>query len=277
MATVLCLSSQVARGYVGGSATRVALERLGHEVWLVPTVILSNHPGHALFAGEQVPPGRLRAVLDALEANGWLEEADAVLTGYMPTPEHVSLAARACEMVRAAHPGALLVCDPILGDDPHGLYLDAAAAEALRDTLLPQADIATPNRFELAWLTGAAVSGEAQALGAAGALGPATVLATSVPGGKADTLLNLLTTPEGAWRAATPRRAMAPQGAGDLTAALYLGYLLEGAEPEDALARAAAGTQAALEASGGADELRLPQSADAWAGARAWPVAPAGA
>src|SRR5688572_27846842 len=66
MARVLALSSQVARGHVGLSAVVPALQRLGHEVWPLPTILLSNHPGHAHAAGLRVDPAALEEMVDAL-------------------------------------------------------------------------------------------------------------------------------------------------------------------------------------------------------------------
>lgn len=272
MATILCLSSHVARGYVGGTASRAALERLGHETWLLPTVILSNHPGHPVFAGEQVPPGRLRAMIEALEANGWLGDIDAAILGYMPTSEHAALAARMIERITAAHPDARIVCDPILGDDLRGLYVDESAAAAIRDHLLPLAHLATPNRFELEWLAGESVDGAAQARAAAYGLGPAGVLATSVPDERPDHVANLLVAGESAWRTAVPARAGAPHGTGDVMTALYLGHCLNGVGEAEALGLATAGVEAALDAGGMADELHLAGTAKAGAAPAPWPV-----
>ena len=67
MARVLAISSQVARGHVGLAAIVPALQGLGHEVIALPTVLLSNHPGHGTVAGEQVAPALLRRMLDALD------------------------------------------------------------------------------------------------------------------------------------------------------------------------------------------------------------------
>ena len=74
MARVLALSSHVAFGSVGLAAMVPALHWLGHEVIVMPTVVLSNHPGYARFAGEPIPATQIAAMLDALEANGWLNE-----------------------------------------------------------------------------------------------------------------------------------------------------------------------------------------------------------
>ena len=134
MARVLAISSQVARGHVGLSATALALERLGHEVWRLPTILLSNHPGHPRTAAVATPPDKLAAMIDALGANGWLEEVDAVLTGYLPSAAHVAVAAEAVTRVRARAARAVVyVCDPVLGDDPKGLYIAVEAAAAIRE------------------------------------------------------------------------------------------------------------------------------------------------
>jgi len=271
MSTVLCFSSQVARGYVGGSATRIALGRMGHECWLLPTVILSNHPGHQRFAGEQVPVGRLRAMLESMQANGWLADVDAVALGYMPSVEHVSYMATAMEMVRKENPEVLCLCDPIVGDDPGGLYVDEEIAAAIRDELLPIAGIATPNRFEMEWLSGKKAKRAKAAQGVAAGLGPETVLVTSLTGQDPQSLVNLLVGPKGASMTTVSKRKFAPHGAGDLMAALYLGHVLEGKEPQDALALATGSVEEALEESEGADELRL-HASNAWVEAGAWPV-----
>ncbi|GBE43831.1 pyridoxamine kinase [bacterium BMS3Bbin10] len=271
MSIILCLSSQVARGYIGGTAARIALERMGHECWLLPTVILSNHPGHARFAGEQVPPGRLRAMAEALDANGWLGDIDAVMTGYMPSAEHVTLAAATVEQVRQANSGLTYLCDPILGDDPGGLYVDEDVAKAVRDQLVPLAGIATPNRFELEWLSGKSTKRAKTACGPARELGPATVLVTSLTGDDPKTMVNLVTGDAGAWQASVPKRKSAPHGVGDLCAALFLGAVLNGLSPKQALGHATAGVEAALDASKGADELQLAAN-PGWAAAESWPV-----
>lgn len=271
MSTVLCFSSQVARGYVGGSATRIALERKGHECWLLPTVVLSNHPGHERFAGEQVPVGRLRAMFEALQANGWLEDVDAVLLGYMPSVEHVTFVAGAVEAVRKANADVLCLCDPILGDDPGGLYVDDEVAAAVRDEFLPIADIVTPNRFELEWLGGKSAKVVKTAKTLAGKLGPSTVLVTSLTGKDPQSLVNLLISEKEMSGTTVAKRKTAPHGVGDLMAALYLSHILSGASAADALGLATGGVEEALEESDGRDELCLcgPHS---WAQADAWPV-----
>ena len=52
------------------------------------------------------------------------------------------------------NPRAIYCCDPVIGDVEEGVYVREGIEEFLRDHALPQADIATPNRFELERLTG---------------------------------------------------------------------------------------------------------------------------
>lgn len=262
MARILAISSQVARGHVGLSAIQPALQRLGHDVIALPTVLLSNHPGHPRFAGERVAPELLARMLDALDANGWLADIDGILTGYLPSAEHVTFAADAVRRAQARSPLALYLCDPILGDDPKGIYVAPEAAEAVRDRLLPLADIATPNRFELEWLTGAQVSDVASAIAAARKLGVAAVIATSIPDGE-QALHTLAVSKSVARSVRVQRLSQVPNGTGDLLAALYLSAAL--AEPHiDALSVTAGAIKAVIDASTGAEELCLIAAADAW-------------
>lgn len=265
MARVLTISSQVVRGHVGNSAAVFALQRLGHDVWPLPSVVLSNHPGHAHVAGTRIAPDSLEAMLAALDGNGWIGEIDAILTGYLPTAAHASFAARAIKQIRRAGRNPVVLVDPVLGDDPGGLYIEEVAAEAVKGLLIPLADILTPNRFELAWLSGAEVKDADQAAKAAQCLGAGQVLATSIPSETGQSLLNVLWQPSGTSLAGAPLLPSVPHGTGDLLAALYLAHVLHGKPPADAMRRAVAGVAAAIEASAGADELRLVASQGLWA------------
>lgn len=268
MARVLAISSEVVRGHVGNTAARVALQALGHDVWALPTIVLSNHPGHGHVSGTRLDSAALAGMVEALDVNGWLGEVDAVMTGYLPSADHVEVAGQAIERVRAKRVDARVLVDPILGDHPKGLYLDQRAAEAIRDRLLPLADVATPNAFELGWLTGLPVTSQAEAATAAARLEVPMILVTSVPAGPQQ-LLNMLWTkaPSAPLGIPVARRSHVPNGTGDLLAALFLGHWLAGAKTADALGRAVAGVEAAIAASPGADELRLIASRAAWV----WP------
>jgi pyridoxine kinase len=264
MARVLALSSHVAFGSVGLAVVVPALHWLGHEAMALPTVVLSNHPGYPRCAGENVPPAQIMAMLDALESNGCFTDTAAVITGYLPTREHVGTARSAVERVRRANPEAMFLCDPVFGDVPEGLYLPDAVASAIRDQLLPLADIATPNQFELSWLTGRTARNPAEARDAARVLHTPAVLATSIPAA-GEQLANVLVTTDGATACSVKRRPKAPHGTGDLLAAVYLGWLLNGTLPEVALAIATAAVDVSVAFSGGGDELPLAAADALWA------------
>jgi len=274
MARILALSSHVAFGSVGLAVIVPALQWLGHEVIAVPTVVLSSHPGYPRFAGEAVPAAQLEAMLGAMEANGWFSETAAVLTGYLPTRDHVLTARSAVERVRAANPGAIYLCDPVFGDEPEGLYLPGGAAEAIRNELLPLASIATPNRFELNWLSGLCVGSPQEACLAAASLNVPMVLATSVPAND-NRLANILFSDDERLTCFVRRRSSAPHGTGDLLSAMFLGNHLNNFSSSYSLGAAASAVDATVAASMGRQELPLAKSGALWASARVLPTAPA--
>lgn len=255
MARILAISSQVVRGHVGLSAVVPALQALGHEAWPVPTIVLSNQPGHTHVSGVRIAPDILSGMLDALGKNGWLGEVDAVLTGYLPSAGHVRVAADAVRRLRNERSVPFL-CDPVLGDHAEGLYLDADAAAAIRAELMPLADIATPNLFELNWLTSHAAHDLPSTIAAARALACPTVVVTSA-NDKAGRLHNLCVEGKDVHACDVRHRPAAPHGTGDLLSALLLGFMLSGDTVAIALARAAAGIDIVLDRSEGRDELAL--------------------
>jgi pyridoxine kinase len=251
------------------SAIVPALQRLGHDVMPLPTILLSNHPGHGRAAGTRIEVNTLASIVDMLDANGWLADLDAVMTGYLPTPEHAAFAARIIDLVRTLTPNALVVVDPVLGDDPRGLYVDAAVARTLARDLVSRAGLITPNRFELEFLSGRNVSSVPSAIDAATILGRAHVICTSVPAGQG-TVANVSVTPEARLVCPVPARATAPNGTGDLFSALIVGHVLHGATATAALGAAAAGVAAVIARSTAAFDLDLAVAT----GAQDWTAAP---
>lgn len=231
---VLAVSSQVAYGPVGNSAAVPALQARGHEVLAVPTITLSNHPGHGKPAGFRTAPEDLGNILSALEALGVINTVAGVLTGYFASPGQVEAVATLLVRMKSANPDLFILVDPILGDEA-GLYVPLAVAEAIRDRLLPLASCITPNRFELAWVSGMPVTDAASAAAAAQSLGTPEVLATSIP--EADSLSTLLFTPDGNHAITSPRLPKVPNGTGDFLSGLYLSYRIDG-EPGSAFTAA---------------------------------------
>ena len=253
--TILAISSQVAYGPVGNSATVPALESLGHTVLQVPSVVLSYHPGHGVPAGFKTAARDLEAIFAALDAQGMLAPCAGVFTGYFATPEQVVCTASIIRKLKAARPDIFYLCDPVMGDDPGGLYVPIDVAEAILRELLPLADCIAPNRFELFWLSGDRVNDVADAVRAAKDIKAREVLATSIPdeGG----LATLAIRDGKAARQHSVRLANVPHGTGDLLSGLYLGQRLLAAGPEDALARAMERLARVIAASAGANVLDL--------------------
>lgn len=263
MPLALIVSSFVAGSRVGGFAQALAFSVLGVDPVLAPTVTFGRHPGWGAPGGAAVDADVLRGVLEGVEAQGLLGLADVILTGYFASGEQVEVAANAIDRARAANrtgaatPTLRVIVDPILGDDPGGLYVKPEVEAAIRTHLLPRADLLAPNRWELERLSGTPVTDAASALKAARSLG-AAVLASSIPAG-ADRLGVLYADADQAWLATHGRAASAPHGTGDLLTALFAAALIDGLPPPTALTRAVAGVVDAVDAAlaWGAPELPL--------------------
>jgi pyridoxine kinase len=264
MSAVVLVNSLVARGAVGGRAGLFALTRRGHDVWFVPTVLLPWHPGHGRASRAAVADADCAALLGDLAASPRLGEVAAVITGYFVSPAQVEAAARFVAAAKAARPDLLYLCDPVMGDvrpdGAGGLYVPEATAAAIAGHLLPLADVMTPNLFELGYLSGRPLATTpAEAIAAARALGRPTVVVTSAPALMRDAAATLLVEADDATAAEHPRLAGAPNGTGDLLAALFVAERLAGNGNARALERAAAATfdMAARAVRAGRDELPL--------------------
>ncbi|MCR9220564.1 MAG: pyridoxal kinase PdxY [Alphaproteobacteria bacterium] len=256
---ILSIQSHVAYGHVGNSAAVFPLQRLGWEVWPVHTVQFSNHPGYDGFRGAVTPVETVRAVLQGIAERGVMERCEAVLSGYIGDAALGAAILEAAAAAKRANPAALYVCDPVMGDRGHGVYVRDDVPPFMRDHAVPAADAALPNHFELELLSGRRLETLADLRAAADGLrarGPRIVVVTSLEraDGPADAIEMLVATADGAWLVETPRLhfPIAPNGAGDLTAALFTGRLLAGEAPPEALAKTAAAVFATL-----AETLRL--------------------
>ena len=271
---VLSIQSHVAYGHVGNSAAVFPLQRLGHEVWPVLTVNFSNHTGYGEWRGPLIPAEDVAAVVTGIEERGAFAGCDAILSGYQGSPEIADVVVDAVARVKAANPAATYTCDPVMGNATSGCFVNPAIPPKYRSTVIPVADVLTPNQFELGFITdNDALSGPSPlddvlaAVDDVRALGPSTVLVTSVvrEGAAEDTIEMLAVTGDGAWLVATPRLPMKANGSGDITAALFTAHLHETGSAADALARTASSVFAVLTATldSGERELRLVAAQDA--------------
>lgn len=260
---ILSIQSQVTFGHVGNNAAILPLQRMGFEVWAVPTVLLSNHPAHGGAGGEAVAPDTMKLMIAGLDSVGALGRCDAVLSGYLGSPEAADVVAQALTLVRTRNAEAPLLCDPAFAHED-GLFVPQSVAEAVRTRLTPLASVATPNPFELAYMTGVPVGSLESALEACQALrrlGPETAICTSLSLGD-DSVGTLAVTRDGAWLVETPKLPGPLHGAGDLFSALFLGHTLKGEPLEAALAAAVSAVFGVLKATGTALDLALVAAQD---------------
>jgi pyridoxine kinase len=235
MPLALILSSYVAASRVGGAAQQYTLAPFGIDPVLVPTVLFGRSPAKGAPGGAAVAAETFAALLAGVEAEGLFGLADLVITGHFSLPEQVEQAALTIEKVRAApregafSPRPRIIVDPILGDDPKGLYVKPEVAEAVATRLVPLADWLTPNAWELAHLTGRPIGNPADAASAARALGK-PCLVSSVPVGLGR--IGLVCHDGHFARLYTHERlASAPNGTGDLVTAVFAAQLLLGVAP----------------------------------------------
>lgn len=256
--TILSISSHVIRGGVGNRAAVFALEFRGHRVWSVPTVILAWHPGHGRSTRIAVEPTAFASALEDLKGSKWRGEVRAAMTGYFADERQVRAAADLVRAFKSADPDFVYLCDPVIGD-AGGLYVAEAVAIAIRDELLPLADLATPNRFELGWLAGAPVDDNAAIAAAAKRTAIARVVSTSAHPMMRGAIANFLV--EGDRQVLAEHQAFekAPNGVGDLFSALFLSHVVEGRSAEEALRLSTSSVFeiAARSIRAGADELLL--------------------
>ena len=266
----LSIQSSVAYGHVGNSAAVFPLQRLGHEVWPVSTVVFSNHTGYGAWRGPLLPPGDVADVITGIEERGVLDQVDGVLSGYQGSADIADVILDAVARVRAANPRATYTCDPVMGNADSGCFVHPDIPPLLRERVVPAADIITPNQFELGFLTGTEPQTLEEILTSAELarkMGPRTVLVTSVHRSDRpdDTTEMLVVNDDGAWIVQTPRLPLKANGSGDVTSALFTAHLLASDAPT-ALGRTAASVFAVLEETlrSGERELRLVAAQDAF-------------
>ncbi|MFV0679498.1 pyridoxal kinase PdxY [Ottowia sp.] len=272
---ILSIQSHVSYGHVGNSAAVFPLQRLGHEVWPVHTVNFSNHTGYGAWGGSAIAATEVAAIVNAMDARGALARVDAVLSGYQGSAEIADVILNTVARIKTLNPQATYACDPVMGNAKSGCFVHPDIPELLRERVVPQADLITPNQFELGYLAGTEATTLESTLAAVDAvmdMGPRTVLVTSVerPERPPGTIEMLAANATGAWLVQTPYLPFKANGSGDVTAALFIAHL--GTQPDaqpdiaNALARTTASVYELLRATqaSGQRELQLVQAQQAY-------------
>ncbi|MBC9248144.1 pyridoxal kinase [Paracoccus sp. 11-3] len=224
---IISIQSQVVHGHVGNSAAVFPMQAAGLEVAAIPTVIFSNTPDYPTLRGAPVPADLFADLLLGAEERGLPQRAIWIMTGYIGSVEVAELTADFVARCKQANPTLRYLCDPVMGDHGPGLYVPAELARLMRDRLLPMADLATPNSFELGHLTRRQIRTLADVQAAATDLNlsaGADLIATGciledTPAGQ---LESIIVGPTGTTRLPTPYIPVALPGTGDLFAGLVM-------------------------------------------------------
>jgi pyridoxine kinase len=232
MTTILSIQSSVAYGHVGNSAAAFALMRLGVETFPVLTVHYSNTTSYGSWKGPVLSATDVMDVVTGIDEREAPTSVNGVLSGFQGSQEMGKTILAAAALTKQRNPSALYCCDPVMGDEGRGMYVAEGIPEFLRDHVVPQADIVTPNQYELDFLTGAETHTTEELLVAVDELiaqGPSTVLVTSAlsDSAPADSISMVAATSDEAYLATTPRLNQVFTGSGDLTSAMFFAHLLE--------------------------------------------------
>ena len=272
MTTILSIQSHVAYGHVGNSAATFPLQRLGVEVWPVHTVNFSNHTGYGAWRGPLMDPADVADVITGIGEREAFAEVDAVLSGYQGGEGIGATILEAVAAVKAANPEAIYACDPVMGNAKSGCFVHESIPVLLREQVVPQADLITPNQFELGFLTGTEPETLEETLAsvdAARAMGPSTILVTSVlrPDRPEGTIEMLACHEDEAWIVRTPHLPLKANGSGDVTAALFTSHWLRSRDLQQALGATVSAVFDLLQLTldSGRRELQLVQAQEAYA------------
>lgn len=268
MKTALIISSYVAASSVGATASAFCLRRLGVETLVIPTTVLGRHPGWGAPGGQPLSANHLRDMWDAIKAQNI--QIDAIMTGYLADDAHIDVAAEIIADVKKTNPEAIILVDPVMGDNGR-LYVPESRAKALIAKLLPLANIITPNAWELSYITDRPATDLESILETLSDMKTAC-LVTSVPHGESIGALFV----DGPARYFVHHKTFqsVPHGGGDSLAATFLAHLLSGDLRRDALAKSVASIFAILSAAIETDagELPLVREQDALVIAKPLPI-----
>jgi pyridoxine kinase len=272
---ILSIQSAVAYGHVGNSAAVFPLQRIGVEVIPVNTVNFSNHTGYGAWRGPLISPEQVGEVITGVEERGAFPQIDVVLSGYQGGVGIGDVIVDAVQRVKAANPDALYACDPVMGNAKSGCFVAPEIPDLLRDRVVPNADIITPNQFELGFLTGTEPGSLESTLASvelARAMGPSVVLVTSVerPDRDPETIEMLVVDDAGRWIVQTPLLPFKANGSGDVTAALFAAHYGETRDAKLALERTASSVFDLVELTyrSGQRELQLVEAQECYANPR---------
>ena len=237
MKTILSIQSQVSFGAVGNTLATMVANVMDIDIATVNTISLVAHPGYGIRAGGITSDTDLSSILTAISTLDLWADIGMITTGYMAEVSQVGLTHTAINNAKShllTSPLSVLI-DPAFGD--HGRhYNDKGIAHAIRDQLLPVADIITPNRFEASFLSGMDITDATTAVSAGRTLlsrygNMTTVIITGII--QDNQSMDILIQGDQIMHHTAPRldhNANGFAGGGDLFASLLSGYLMKGVD-----------------------------------------------
>jgi pyridoxine kinase len=132
MKHVISIQSHVVYGAAGNSAAVFPMQRLGLNVWPIHTVQFSNHTQYGHWTGLPTPIDQIGELVEGigrLDGGSVLKSCNAVLSGYLGSPEQGAQVLSAVEQVRAANPEMVYLCDPVMGHPAKGCVVPQGAQE----------------------------------------------------------------------------------------------------------------------------------------------------
>lgn len=264
MKRILSIQSAVTYGFVGNNVATPVLTSMGIYPLPVNSVMLATHPGYGIIAGQTIPASHIAAVLDALISLDIIPTIDSIISGYLGHADQVACIADVITTWRGDGTTGAYICDLVLGDAGQ-LYVDPTLADRMIESLLPLADIITPNQFELGYLSGKPITDSNSAIVAGQYLlatrpGLTAVIATGVAGH--DEVHDILITRTTATGWHHKKRAFGISGSGDLFTALLAGGLVLDMPLEAATRRASTLAQTIIAGSPNPKELALLENLD---------------
>ena len=235
---VLCLQDISCVGRCSLTVIIPALSAMGVQACPLPTALLSAHTGGFGPVSLMDTTDLVQGALDHFDRLHL--DFDAVFSGYLADARQADLVLRAF----AREEGALLICDPVMGDEGK-VYVDEALKAAILQ-LVQKADVITPNPTESALLLGlppedtpfTAQSAE-ERVRALARFGPSVILTgAQVDGQRA--CVGLDRTGRQFFTVPCHYVPVRYPGTGDLFTAVLTGALLRGMELEQACRTAAA-------------------------------------
>lgn len=262
---ILSIQSHVAFGHAGNSSAVFPMQRMGYNVIDVNTVLFSNHTGYGEWGGDFVSLDTVKSVLQGVQQRGAYTHTKAVVTGYMGSPVLGDTIMQTIATVKSQSAKCVYVCDPVFGDVGRGIFAINGIAQYFRDVAVKQANICTPNLFELGWLTDTDPKTIDDIIVSARMLlntHTHTVVVTSADhtDTSVGTIEMLAITASDCYRVITPKVNMVlpPNGSGDATTALFTTHYLDtDADLQLSLARTASSIYEIFKATAACESFEL--------------------